>query len=64
MQLVIIAIGVAHTLTRYSFQLYDLRHEGTWESRTNAVFVVEFLFDMVQLMVTLAHYLHIWYNVG
>ena len=63
-QLVIIAVGIAHTLARYGFQLYDLRHDGMWEARTSAAFVTEFCFDMVQLVVTLAHYLHIWFIVG
>jgi hypothetical protein len=63
-QLVIISIGAAHTLARYGIQLYDYRHGDAWESRTTVAFSVEFLFDMVQLVVTLAHYLHIWIIVG
>ena len=63
-QCTIICISVFQTLCKYAVHLYDIKCDGTWESRSTFTFYVEFLFDTAQLLVTLAHYMHIWYLNG
>lgn len=59
-QCAILSLTVVQTLAKYAVYLYDVRANGAWEYRGSCTFYVEFVFDTAQLLVTLAHYIHIW----
>jgi hypothetical protein len=60
-----IGLRVTQTLVKYGLHLWDLRSDNNnAEARTTVAFLVDFLFDTVQLVVTLAHYMHIWSRNG
>eukprot|EP00163_Fabomonas_tropica_P003781 TRINITY_DN13346_c0_g1_i2.p1 TRINITY_DN13346_c0_g1~~TRINITY_DN13346_c0_g1_i2.p1 ORF type:complete len:545 (+),score=21.08 TRINITY_DN13346_c0_g1_i2:548-2182(+) len=57
-------LDVARTVIKYFVHLYDVSLSGTWEPRGTWIFYVEFVTDTIELVVTLGHYLHIWWVHG
>ncbi len=60
----ILAISVLQTLSKIAVHMYDVKCNGAWEARSAFTFYLEFVFDTMQLLVTLAHYIHIWALTG
>ena len=53
------------TLGKYTIHLVDRYwQDGVWENRTTYTYYTEFILDMCVLLLTLGHYLHIYYLHG
>ena len=43
---------------RYSIHLWDLNHEGTWESKSTYVYYTDFFMELGLLCLDLMHHIH------
>uniref|UniRef100_A0A3B3QFX2 E3 ubiquitin-protein ligase AMFR n=1 Tax=Paramormyrops kingsleyae TaxID=1676925 RepID=A0A3B3QFX2_9TELE len=43
---------------RYSFHLWDLNHEGTWEAKGTYVYYTDFIMELTLLSLDLMHHIH------
>ena len=59
-QCVMVAINVCYTLAKMGLHVRDLSHNGLWERRGKLEVYTELLVDVSNLVLTLAHYAHIW----
>jgi len=58
-------LDTVQTLGKYVIHLVDLySEEGVWENRTTYIYYTEFVLDVCVLLLTLGHYLHIYYLHG
>merc|ERR1719163_513859 len=57
---VMVAINVCYTLAKMGLHVRDLSHNGLWERRGKLEVYTELLVDVSNLVLTLAHYAHIW----
>ncbi|KAL4642193.1 E3 ubiquitin-protein ligase AMFR-like isoform X2 [Arapaima gigas] len=44
--------------SRYSFHLWDLNHEGTWEGKGTYVYYTDFIMELALLSLDLMHHIH------
>lgn len=49
---------------RYAIHLWDLHHEGVWESRGIFIYYSELIFEMATLCIDFTHHLHMLVSVG
>eukprot|EP01134_Creolimax_fragrantissima_P000716 CFRG0716T1 len=52
-------LDTLQTIIKYSIHLYDLRHEGVWESRSSLIYHTEIITDLLVHIATLLHYMHV-----
>lgn len=50
--------GLATAFCRYSIHLWDLNHEGTWESKGTYVYYTDFIMELTLLCLDLMHHIH------
>ncbi|KAI5626955.1 E3 ubiquitin-protein ligase AMFR, partial [Silurus asotus] len=50
--------GLASGFCRYSIHLWDLNHEGTWESKGTYVYYTDFIMELTLLCLDLMHHIH------
>lgn len=43
---------------RYVIHLWDLKHEGTWESKGTYVYYTDFIMELTLLLLDLMHHIH------
>ncbi|KAF7702162.1 autocrine motility factor receptor a isoform X2 [Silurus meridionalis] len=54
----LVTVRTGHVLTRYSIHLWDLNHEGTWESKGTYVYYTDFIMELTLLCLDLMHHIH------
>ncbi|XP_072374636.1 E3 ubiquitin-protein ligase AMFR [Scyliorhinus torazame] len=54
----VVTVRTAHVILRYSIHLWDLNHEGTWESKGTYVYYTDFVMELNLLSVDLMHHIH------
>ncbi|XP_067905819.1 E3 ubiquitin-protein ligase AMFR isoform X2 [Heterodontus francisci] len=54
----VVTVRTAHVILRYSIHLWDLNHEGTWESKGTYVYYTDFIMELNLLSVDLMHHIH------
>uniref|UniRef100_A0A4W3H4J8 E3 ubiquitin-protein ligase AMFR n=1 Tax=Callorhinchus milii TaxID=7868 RepID=A0A4W3H4J8_CALMI len=54
----LVKVRTAHVILRYSIHLWDLNHEGTWESKGTYVYYTDFVMELNLLSVDLLHHIH------
>eukprot|EP00164_Ancoracysta_twista_P000408 GFYU01000556.1.p1 GENE.GFYU01000556.1~~GFYU01000556.1.p1 ORF type:complete len:791 (-),score=102.07 GFYU01000556.1:196-2568(-) len=53
-------LHTCQTLIKYIIHLVDLSREGVWEQRGTYLYYTELATDVLNLTLTLSHYVHIW----
>ncbi|XP_023646102.1 E3 ubiquitin-protein ligase AMFR [Paramormyrops kingsleyae] len=54
----LVIVRTAHVIMRYSFHLWDLNHEGTWEAKGTYVYYTDFIMELTLLSLDLMHHIH------
>ncbi|XP_076863719.1 E3 ubiquitin-protein ligase AMFR [Brachyhypopomus gauderio] len=54
----LITVRTGHVIIRYSIHLWDLNHEGTWESKGSCVYYTDFIMELALLCLDLMHHIH------
>ncbi|XP_051884069.1 autocrine motility factor receptor a [Pristis pectinata] len=54
----VVMVRTAHVILRYFIHLWDLNHEGTWESKGTYVYYTDFVMELNLLSVDLMHHIH------
>ncbi|XP_018597715.2 E3 ubiquitin-protein ligase AMFR-like isoform X1 [Scleropages formosus] len=54
----LVIVRTAHVIMRYSFHLWDLNHEGTWENKGTYVYYTDFIMELALLSLDLMHHIH------
>ncbi|XP_062922755.1 autocrine motility factor receptor a [Mobula hypostoma] len=54
----VVTVRTAHVILRYFIHLWDLNHEGTWESKGTYVYYTDFVMELNLLSVDLMHHIH------
>ncbi|XP_048402398.1 autocrine motility factor receptor a isoform X2 [Stegostoma tigrinum] len=54
----VVTVRTAHVILRYCIHLWDLNHEGTWESKGTYVYYTDFIMELNLLSVDLMHHIH------
>ncbi|XP_053556290.1 E3 ubiquitin-protein ligase AMFR isoform X2 [Bombina bombina] len=54
----LVTVRTAHVVLRYVIHLWDLNHEGTWESKGTYVYYTDFVMELSQLSMDLTHHIH------
>ncbi|KAJ1083338.1 hypothetical protein NDU88_003497 [Pleurodeles waltl] len=54
----LVTIRTAHVILRYVIHLWDLNHEGTWESKGTYVYYTDFILELALLSLDLMHHIH------
>lgn len=49
---------------RYSIHLWDLNHEGTWESKSTYVYYTDLVMELGLLCLDLMHHIHMLVSFG
>lgn len=52
------ALRLATLFYRYSIHLWDLNHEGTWESKGTYIYYTDFIMELTLLCLDLMHHIH------
>lgn len=61
----LLTIKTMYVIARYGIHLWDLHHEGVWESRGIFIYYSELIFEMATLCIDFSHHLHMlcWGNI-
>ncbi|XP_063190292.1 E3 ubiquitin-protein ligase AMFR isoform X2 [Chroicocephalus ridibundus] len=54
----LVTVRTAHVILRYVIHLWDLNHEGTWESKGTYVYYTDFVMELTLLSLDLMHHIH------
>ncbi|XP_066525044.1 E3 ubiquitin-protein ligase AMFR [Hoplias malabaricus] len=54
----LVTVRTGHVIIRYSIHLWDLNHEGTWESKGSYVYYTDFIMELTLLCLDLMHHIH------
>lgn len=54
----LVTMRTAHVILRYVIHLWDLNHEGTWESKGTYVYYTDFILELALLSLDLMHHIH------
>uniref|UniRef100_A0A4W5NA17 E3 ubiquitin-protein ligase AMFR n=1 Tax=Hucho hucho TaxID=62062 RepID=A0A4W5NA17_9TELE len=54
----LVSVRTGHVIIRYSIHLWDLNHEGTWESKGSYVYYTDFVMELALLGLDLMHHIH------
>ncbi|KAL4658739.1 E3 ubiquitin-protein ligase AMFR-like [Arapaima gigas] len=54
----LITVRTGHVIMRYIIHLWDLNHEGTWESKGTYVYYTDFVMELALLTLDLIHHIH------
>uniref|UniRef100_A0A8B9LBH1 E3 ubiquitin-protein ligase AMFR n=1 Tax=Astyanax mexicanus TaxID=7994 RepID=A0A8B9LBH1_ASTMX len=54
----LVTVRTGHVIIRYSIHLWDLNHEGTWESKGSYVYYTDFIMELALLCLDLMHHIH------
>ncbi|KAJ8343337.1 hypothetical protein SKAU_G00306660 [Synaphobranchus kaupii] len=54
----LVTVRTGHVIMRYSIHLWDLNHEGTWESKGAYVYYTDFIMELTLLALDLMHHTH------
>ncbi|XP_069496332.1 E3 ubiquitin-protein ligase AMFR [Ambystoma mexicanum] len=54
----LVTMRTAHVILRYVIHLWDLNHEGTWESKGTYVYYTDFILELTLLSLDLMHHIH------
>ncbi|XP_018420377.1 PREDICTED: E3 ubiquitin-protein ligase AMFR isoform X1 [Nanorana parkeri] len=54
----LVTTRTAHVVLRYVIHLWDLNHEGTWESKGTYVYYTDFVMELSHLSMDLMHHIH------
>ncbi|XP_038873553.1 autocrine motility factor receptor a [Salvelinus namaycush] len=54
----LVFVRTGHVIIRYSIHLWDLNHEGTWESKGSYVYYTDFVMELALLGLDLMHHIH------
>jgi len=61
----LVVVRTLYVMTRYGIHLWDLNHEGIWESRASYTYYSELIFELTTLSIDFCHHLHMlfWGNI-
>lgn len=54
----LVTMRTVHVILRYIIHLWDLNHEGTWESKGTYVYYTDFIMELTLLSLDLLHHIH------
>ncbi|KAK1163635.1 E3 ubiquitin-protein ligase AMFR-like isoform X1 [Acipenser oxyrinchus oxyrinchus] len=54
----LVTVRTGHVIIRYTIHLWDLNHEGTWESKGTYVYYTDFFMELTLLSLDLMHHIH------
>ncbi|XP_077166247.1 E3 ubiquitin-protein ligase AMFR [Paroedura picta] len=54
----LVTVRTVHVILRYVIHLWDLNHEGTWESKGTYVYYTDFIMELTLLSLDLMHHIH------
>ncbi|MBN3317902.1 AMFR ligase, partial [Atractosteus spatula] len=54
----LVTVRTGHVIMRYTIHLWDLNHEGTWESKGTYVYYTDFVMELALLSLDLMHHIH------
>ncbi|XP_054856443.1 E3 ubiquitin-protein ligase AMFR isoform X2 [Eublepharis macularius] len=54
----LVTVRTVHVILRYVIHLWDLNHEGTWESKGTYVYYTDFVMELTLLSLDLMHHIH------
>ncbi|XP_061449783.1 E3 ubiquitin-protein ligase AMFR [Rhineura floridana] len=54
----LVTVRTVHVILRYIIHLWDLNHEGTWESKGTYVYYTDFIMELMLLLLDLMHHIH------
>ncbi|XP_060537534.1 E3 ubiquitin-protein ligase AMFR isoform X2 [Pantherophis guttatus] len=54
----LVTVRTVHVILRYIIHLWDLNHEGTWESKGTYVYYTDFIMELMLLSLDLMHHIH------
>ncbi|KAK6480166.1 E3 ubiquitin-protein ligase AMFR-like isoform X1 [Huso huso] len=54
----LVTVRTGHVIMRYTIHLWDLNHEGTWESKGTYVYYTDFFMELTLLSLDLTHHIH------
>uniref|UniRef100_A0AAV2ITN9 Small glutamine-rich tetratricopeptide repeat-containing protein beta n=1 Tax=Knipowitschia caucasica TaxID=637954 RepID=A0AAV2ITN9_KNICA len=54
----LVTVRTGHVIMRYSIHLWDLSHDGTWESKGTYVYYTDFIMELAMLFLDLMHHIH------
>ncbi|XP_060109969.1 E3 ubiquitin-protein ligase AMFR isoform X2 [Heteronotia binoei] len=54
----LVTVRTVHVILRYIIHLWDLNHEGTWESKGTYVYYTDFIMELTLLSLDLMHHIH------
>ncbi|KAJ7312156.1 hypothetical protein JRQ81_006500 [Phrynocephalus forsythii] len=54
----LVTVRTVHVILRYVIHLWDLNHEGTWESKGTYVYYTDFIMELMLLSLDLMHHIH------
>ncbi|XP_041124776.1 E3 ubiquitin-protein ligase AMFR-like isoform X1 [Polyodon spathula] len=54
----LVTVRTGHVIMRYTIHLWDLNHEGTWESKGTYVYYTDFCMEVSLLSLDLTHHIH------
>ncbi|KAK1161869.1 E3 ubiquitin-protein ligase AMFR-like isoform X1 [Acipenser oxyrinchus oxyrinchus] len=54
----LVTVRTGHVIIRYTIHLWDLNHEGTWESKGTYVYYTDFFMELTLLSLDLTHHIH------
>ncbi|KAJ8372203.1 hypothetical protein AAFF_G00293780 [Aldrovandia affinis] len=54
----LVTVRTGHVIMRYTIHLWDLNHEGTWESKGTYVYYTDFSMELSLLSLDLMHHIH------
>ncbi|XP_070616603.1 E3 ubiquitin-protein ligase AMFR [Erythrolamprus reginae] len=54
----LVTVRTVHVIIRYIIHLWDLNHEGTWESKGTYVYYTDFIMELTLLSLDLMHHIH------
>ncbi|MBN3290659.1 AMFR ligase, partial [Polypterus senegalus] len=54
----LVTVRTGHVILRYTIHLWDLNHEGTWESKGTYVYYTDFIMELTLLSLDLMHHIH------
>ncbi|XP_064878458.1 E3 ubiquitin-protein ligase AMFR isoform X2 [Oncorhynchus nerka] len=54
----LVSVRTGHVIIRYFIHLWDLNHEGTWESKGSYVYYTDFVMELALLGLDLMHHIH------
>uniref|UniRef100_A0A8D0B1L6 E3 ubiquitin-protein ligase AMFR n=1 Tax=Salvator merianae TaxID=96440 RepID=A0A8D0B1L6_SALMN len=54
----LVTVRTVHVILRYVIHLWDLNHEGTWESKGTYVYYTDFIMELMLLSLDLIHHIH------